>query len=192
MTDREELFDKLCTLIPDIDTRSRLYLILDKYEISKRETAVALLKTDRNEYLLQAFIVAKTVKGCTKRTLTYYATTVRFVFQYIGKTADDITTEDIRLYIAKRIYQDRVSKTTVGNEIRNLRSFFGYLYQEELLKQNPMFRIDTIKKEKTKKSAYKHCILWQIPKTPRFPSVPDPGLPSAALRSAPGTGLDKR
>ena len=154
MTDREELFDKLCTLIPDIDTRSRLYLILDKYEISKRETAVALLKTDRNEYLLQAFIVAKTVKGCTKRTLTYYATTVRFVFQYIGKTADDITTEDIRLYIAKRIYQDRVSKTTVGNEIRNLRSFFGYLYQEELLKQNPMFRIDTIKKEKTKKSAF--------------------------------------
>ena len=103
MTDREELFDKLCTLIPDIDTRSRLYLILDKYEISKRETAVALLKTDRNEYLLQSFIVAKTVKGCTKRTLTYYATTVRFVFQYIGKTADDITTEDIRLYIAKRI-----------------------------------------------------------------------------------------
>ena len=48
MTDREELFDKLCTLIPDIDTRSRLYLILDKYEISKRETAVALLKTETN------------------------------------------------------------------------------------------------------------------------------------------------
>lgn len=154
MTEREELFNDICLFISDEDVRNRLYIMLDKYEISKRETAVALLHEDRNEYLLKSFIVAKTVKGCTQRTLHHYKQTVVFFVNYIGKTIDDITTEDIRLYIAKRLYQDKVSKTTAGNEIRNLKSFFGYLYTEELIPKNPMLRIETIKKDKTKKEAF--------------------------------------
>lgn len=162
MTAREELFDKLCAMVPDINTRSKMYIILDKYEITKRETAIALLEADRNEYLLKSFIVAKTVKGCTNRTLKVYSDSIRFFLRYMGKTVDDITTEDVRLYTAKRIYQDRVSKTTAGNEIRYLRSFFGYLYSEELIKKNPMNRIETIKREKTKKEAFEDIELEKM------------------------------
>ena len=71
----------------------------------------------------------------------------------IGKTVDDITTEDIRYYMAIRLQRDKVSKTTIGNEIRNLGSFFGWLYAEEIIKKNPMAKIDRIKQEKTKKEA---------------------------------------
>ncbi|MFQ9112427.1 MAG: tyrosine-type recombinase/integrase [Butyribacter sp.] len=154
MTDREQLFNDLCVLISDDDLRNRIYIMLDKYEITQRETSIALLEEDRNEYLLKRFIVGKTVKGCTKRTLQFYKSSVSFIFGYIGKTVDDITTEDIRLYMAKRLYQDKVSKTTVGNEIRCLSSFFAYICAEELMPKNPMLRIDRIKKEKTKKEAF--------------------------------------
>lgn len=154
MTEREELFNDICLFISDEDVRNRLYIMLDKYEISKRETAVALLHEDRNEYLLKSFIVAKTVKGCTQRTLRCYKQTIMSFVNRIKKTIDDITTEDIRLYIAKRLYQDKVSKTTVGNEIRNLKSFFGYLHTEELILKNPMLRIESIKSDKIKKEAF--------------------------------------
>ena len=155
MTDREKLFNDICVLIQDDELRNRIYIMMDKYEITQRETSVALLEEDRNEYLLKTFIIGKTVKGCTKRTLRFYKNTISFVLRYIGKTVDDITTEDIRLYIAQRLYHDRVSKTTVGNEIRALSSFFGYIYNEEVIRKNPMLRIEKIKREKTKKEAIK-------------------------------------
>lgn len=154
MTDREQLFNDICMIIDDDDIKNRLYIMLDKYEINKRETRIALLQEDRNEYLLKNFIIAKTVKGCTKRTLNYYKTQLTESLKYIGKTVDDITTEDIRLYMAKRLYHDRVSKTTVGNEIRVIRSFFNYLQAEEIIVKNPMLKVDNIKKEKAKKEAF--------------------------------------
>lgn len=154
MTDREQLFDDICVLITDDDLRNRLYIMLDKYEITQRETGIALLQEDRNEYLLKKFIIGKTVKGCTKRTLQFYRYTINFVLNYIKKTVDDITSEDIRLYMAKRLYQDKVTKTSVGNEIRAMSSFFSYIFNEELIDKNPMQRIEKIKKEKTKKEAF--------------------------------------
>ena len=154
MTDREQLFDDICVLITDDDLRNRLYIMLDKYEITQRETGIALLQEDRNEYLLKKFIIGKTVKGCTKRTLQFYRYTINFVLNYIKKKVDDITSEEIRLYMAKRLYQDKVTKTSVGNEIRAMSSFFSYIFNEELIDKNPMQRIEKIKKEKTKKEAF--------------------------------------
>ena len=154
MTEREELYNEISMLVSDEDTRSRIYIILSRYEIQKRETAVALLQEDRNELLIKKFIVAKTVKGCTERTIECYRTQINTIIQKIGKTVDDITTDDIRLYTATRMYRDGVSKTTVGNEIRYLRSFFQFLAAEEIIQKNPMARIEEIKKEKTKKEAF--------------------------------------
>lgn len=154
MTDREILFNDICMLINDEDQRNRLYIMLDKYEITKRETSIALLEEDRNEYLINAFIMGKAVKGCTKRTLHAYQYKLDFIFQYIGKTIDDISTEDIRAYMAKRLYYDKVSKTTVSNEVRYLKSFFNYICTEEMISHNPMLRIESIKQEKYKKEAF--------------------------------------
>lgn len=63
MTDREKLFNDICVLIQDDELRNRIYIMMDKYEITRRETSVALLEEDRNEYLLKTFIIGKTVKG---------------------------------------------------------------------------------------------------------------------------------
>lgn len=159
MDGREELINNLCLYIqsktnePMLDIKNRLYMLMEPYEILPRTTEVAILKEDRNEYLLKNFIIAKDVKGCTKRTLEFYTINIKKILEIIGKTVDDITAEDIRYYIAIRLRRDKVSKTTAGNEIRSLSSFFGWLYAEEIIRQNPMTKVDRIKKEKTKKEA---------------------------------------
>lgn len=58
---------------------------------------------------------------------------------------DDITADDIRYYMTIRLRRDKVSKVTLGNEIRNASSFFTWLYTEKLLPRNPMAKIERIK-----------------------------------------------
>lgn len=138
------------------------YMMLNNVEITSRCTEIAQIEENRNEYLLKKFLIAKKVKGCTDRTLQFYGTSIKSILQRIGKTVDDITADDIRFYMAVRIRQDKVSKTTVGNETRNLGSFFTWLYLEEEIKRNPMSKVDRIKKEKVKKEALTELEIEQL------------------------------
>lgn len=139
--------------IDSTESKYDFYMLLNNVEITSRCTEIAQIEENRNEYLLKKFLIAKKVKGCTDRTLNYYGQSIQTILNKIGKTVDDITADDIRFYMAIRIRQDKVSKTTVGNEIRNFGSFFSWLYLEEEIRRNPMTKIDRIKIEKNKKEA---------------------------------------
>lgn len=141
-------------LVPDVsDAKAALYIITNKYEILSRSTELTVANGDRNEDLLGRFIISKTVKGCTERTLKAYQVSIKHILQAIGKTATEITADDIRLYMAIRKKRDGVTDITIGNEIRNLSSFFQWMTAEEYILKNPMNRIDRIKVRKTRKEA---------------------------------------
>lgn len=155
---REDLVNDLAMWAADTginirDAKSDFYILLDKYEITSRCTEIAEIHQDRNDILLKRFLVAKQVQGCTERTLLFYGTEIKKIIEVIGKTVDDVTADDIRLYMARRLRIDKVSKTTVGNETRCLSSFYNWLYTQEIIAKNPMFKVAKIKKEKTKKEA---------------------------------------
>lgn len=156
---RQEVIDKIMMCltnrgIDDTSISQDLIIILSDYEITARETAVAVRCEDKNKYFMQKFIIAKTVKGCSDRTLTLYKTEIWKILQNIGKPADEITADDIRLYLALRQKRDKVTKTTANNELRYLRSFFGYLQVEELITKNPVAKIERIKCDKIKRNAF--------------------------------------
>lgn len=125
---RQELFDKIKIALLNEhysnDTIDRIYVILSEYEVQSRCTEVAIVEEDRNMALIQKWLVAKMVKGCTERTVKLYKTEVSRIIGSIRKTVDDITADDIRLYTAIRTTRDKISKVTADNEIRYLRSFF--------------------------------------------------------------------
>ena len=155
---REELVNSICNYLmpiaPDLlEVKSMLYILTSDYEIFSRCTEVAELHQDRNEILLKRFLVAKKVKNCSERTLEFYGITIKKIFQEVGKTVDDITADDIRFYMAKRLVQDKVSEVTVGNEIRALSSFFTWATNEEIVQRNPMGKVEQIKTQKVKKEA---------------------------------------
>ena len=152
---REEIINKLAVWatsgIDDVrEAKCDLYLLLSDVEITSRHTKVFSVQEDRNEYLLKNFLLAKQVKGCTDKTLKSYARNIKITLKQIEKTADDITAEDIRCYIAFRL-KDKISKATIAGEIAILSSFFNWLYTEEIIKRNPMSKVDKIKTEKIKK-----------------------------------------
>ncbi len=156
---REEIINKLAVWatsgIDDVrEAKCDLYLLLSDVEITSRHTKVFSVQEDRNEYLLKNFLLAKQVKGCTDKTLKSYARNIKITLKQIGKTVDDITADDIRCYIAFRLRKNKVLKVTVAGEMAIFSSFFTWLYLEEIIKRNPMSKVDKIKTEKIKKKAF--------------------------------------
>lgn len=156
---RQELAEKItfmlkrCGVIED-GILNEILIILNDYEITIRETALAVRNEDKNMELLKRFIIAKTVKGCTERTIKLYGTELKKILESINKTVDEITADDIRLYLALRERRDGITKTTANNELRYMRSFFSWLHIEELIPRNPTAKLEAIKTAKRKKQAF--------------------------------------
>lgn len=142
--------------------KDRLTLTLDKYEITERETALAVCNEDKNKQFMMEFFIAKAAEGCTNRTLKFYRAELPKVLFRIGKTVDEITPDDVRLWIVQRTRRDGVTLTTVGNEFRVLSSFFTWLRKEELINRNPIDKVEHPKKRKVKKKAFSEIDLERI------------------------------
>ena len=136
------------------DLAEELTIILADYEITGRNTEIMVVDEDENTMLIKKFMTAKIVKGLSERTLKYYKDTIYFFLDRVQKNITEVTSDDIRLYIAIRRKRDCVTDTTAGNELRNLRSFYNWLYTEELIKTNPIAKVEPMKKAKTKKKAF--------------------------------------
>lgn len=156
--ERQNLINRICMhfseRVDDLEMlRSELYIILNDYEITNRCTELAETDQECLENVLKRFLVAKAVKGCSERTIQLYSMSVRKVFTEINKRVEDVTPDDIRLYMGLRLRRDGVSKVTVGNEIRSLSSFYAWATAEEIIQKNPMLRVHKIKKQKVRKEA---------------------------------------
>lgn len=97
---RQSLYESILLVLmnEEVDisrVKNGIYVALNGYEVQERTTEIALISQERNEQLMKRFLLAKTVKGCTPQTLEYYRSALKFVFDYIGKTVDDITSDDI-------------------------------------------------------------------------------------------------
>lgn len=156
---REDLIEQITSLLISKGcyqegVTEELTIILADYEVAKRSTEVMVVDEDENIMLVKKFITAKIVKGLSERTLKYYKDTIDFFLRRVQKNITEVTSDDIRLYIAIRKKRDHVTDTTAGNELRNLRSFYNWLYMEELIKTNPIAKVEPMKKAKTKKEAF--------------------------------------
>lgn len=59
---------------------------------------------------VEAFITAKRIEGCSEKTLAYYRKTIEAMISGIGKTAQQITTDELRKYLTNYQVQRGTSK----------------------------------------------------------------------------------
>jgi len=98
-----------------------------------------------NEEYLEMFLDAKTIEGCSERTIQYYRVTIKKMFESVTDIVRKITTEDMRTYLSEYQKRNNCSKVTVDNVRRNLSSFFSWLEEENHILKSPMKRIHKIK-----------------------------------------------
>ena len=111
---------------------------------------LALDKGDTTE----AFISAKRIEGCSEKTLSYYRKTIEAMLNGIGKSAQQITTDDLRKYLTNYQVQRRSSKVTIDNIRRILSSFFSWLEDEDFIVKSPVRRIHKVRTAKVIKDTY--------------------------------------
>lgn len=102
--------------------------------------------------LMNEFIDAKRIEGCSERTLKEYKISAsKLIDFYKDKTLRKITTDDIRNFLMSYQGINNCSNTTIDNHRRNLSSFFTWLEAENYVLKSPMIRIHKIKTKKTVK-----------------------------------------
>lgn len=103
---------------------------------------------------VDAFIAAKRIEGCSEKTLIYYRKTIEAMTAGIGKTPQQITTDDIRQYLTAYQVQRKSSKVTIDNIRRILATFYSWLEDEDYIVKSPVRRIHKVKTAKVIKDTY--------------------------------------
>ena len=107
-----------------------------------------------NEELLELFIAAKRVEGCSEKTVRYYRITIEKMLQTLNCPIVHIQTEDLRKYLSEYQQKSQCSKSNIDNIRRILSSFFSWLEDENYVLKSPVRRIHKIRTAKTVKETY--------------------------------------
>ena len=111
-------------------------------------------KAPDNTEILEEFLSAKRIEGCSEKSLNYYRKTITAALDSIGKGIKHITTDDLRAYLTVYQTEKKSSKVTMDNIRRILSSFFSWLEDEDYIIKSPVRRIHKVKTSKTIKETY--------------------------------------
>ena len=115
-----------------------------------------------NSELIDSFLSAKRVEGCSDKSMHYYRSTLNNAIRKIGKNIRHITTDDLRNYLNDYQQTSGATKVTVDNIRRILSSFFSWLEDEDYIVKSPVRRIHKVKVGKTVKETYSDEALEQM------------------------------
>lgn len=130
------------------EIKSAINYGLSEYEVTRIEDEDAH-NIESNLKFLEMFISAKRVEGCAESTLGYYEMVVNRMFEKVSGSVKNITTDDLRIYLADHQKEHNASKVTIDNIRRVLSSFFAWLEDEDYILKSPVRRIHKVKTAKT-------------------------------------------
>lgn len=110
--------------------------------------------TNDNPKLIDAFVSAKRIEGCSEKTLKYYRTTIETMVVSTDKGIRHIQTEDLRSYLTDYQSRNQSSRVTIDNIRRILSSFFSWLEDEDYILKSPVRRIHRVKTGTNIKETY--------------------------------------
>jgi len=123
---------------------------LSDYEVVENEQK----KEISEQNLVDLFLSAKRIEGCSEKSLKYYRSTITALIDTVGKGVKYIETEDIRSYLTDYQTRKQSSKVTIDNIRRILSSFFSWLEDEDYILKSPVRRIHKVKTGTSIKETY--------------------------------------
>ena len=120
------------------------------YEIVENENR----DTSAEKNLVELFLSAKRIEGCSEKSLRYYQATIDTMIEVVGKEIKNITTDDILTYLTEYRTRKGYSRVTIDNIRRILSSFFSWLEDEDYILKSPVRRIHKVKTASNIKETY--------------------------------------
>lgn len=155
---RDELISEVVQrMLPYLDNKQLVNLqnnlnqVLQRYDV---ELINGGNSENDNKELVEKFISAKRVEGCSEKTLKYYFATIDAMTCSLEKDVRIIQTEDLRKYLTDYQMQNGSSRVTIDNIRRILSSFFSWLEDEDYIIKSPVRRIHKVKTTSSIKETY--------------------------------------
>lgn len=142
MDTKIELYAAICGALARPDAMAAIWEILQGYNVTQTAAAASLPESIRQ------FIDAKRADGLSERTLKNYEITLRLFTEYVDKPPTQITTDDVRSWLAYLRTDRGLGKSSIQCYLNCLRSFFAWLTAEEKITRNPMLRIRSARIDK--------------------------------------------
>lgn len=148
------LLDKLIAQVPEVNQsvlRNVLEEVLCNYDVQPQQTALVIMSNIQNK--IEIYLACKKLDGLAESTLYNYKLHLTRFAKVVRKNIEDITTMDIRMYLAMYQEAKKIQNTSLGNEINILKSFFGWMVDQEYLIKNPSKAIKETKTPKRMRKA---------------------------------------
>lgn len=127
-----------------------LQYTLFNYEI----TGDIKAEEDDTQKLVESFLYAKRIEGCSEKTIKYYSATIEAMLVTVDKGVRHIHTDDLRAYLTNYQENHGSSRVTIDNIRRILSSFFSWLEDEDYILKSPVRRIHKVKTATNIKETY--------------------------------------
>lgn len=129
-------------------------LILALYKEDNENNKQELMCVDENTRILNTYFASLKIGGRSDKTLQKYALDIRLMLDFFGnKSVKDITTNELRYYLAWYKENRGVSNTTLEGMRTVFKTFFAWLEDEDYIHKSPMRKIAPIKKDTQKETA---------------------------------------
>jgi len=126
-----------------IGLQSELY----NYDIKIKETELTIINNNSNDKILKQFIISKRIEGCKDTSLKrYYSDINKFLLNF-DKSIKEISSNDIKFYLANYQLKREVSKVTLQNTLMSLSSFFNWSEDNNYILKSPCRKLKSIKQD---------------------------------------------
>ena len=158
---KNEIMQKMLSLLDNAQLE-QLSEVLDIAFFGVNVVSRERAEEDSNDKLIDSFISAKRIEGCSEKSLKYYQKTIANMLGTVGKQLKHIDTDDLRRYLTSYQEDNNSSRVTIDNIRRILSSFFSWLEEENYIMKSPIRRIHKIKTASTIKDTYTDEALEQM------------------------------
>ena len=134
-----------------VQLKQTLEQTLSRYDVNEVDGSV---EEENDRDLIEKFISAKRIEGCSEKSLKYYRATIEALVSAVGKNVKSVLTEDLRTYLTEYQNKHQSSRVTIDNIRRILSSFFPWLEDEDYIIKSPVRRIHKVKTTKNVKDTF--------------------------------------
>ena len=143
-------------MLPHLDNAQlqKLQEVLERSLYNCEISGKVTVAEDDSQKLIDSFVYAKRIEGCSGKTLKYYRTTIEAMTEAINKGVRHMQTDDLRAYLTEYQEKHGSSRVTIDNIRRILSSFFSWLEDEDHILKSPVRRIHKVKTATNIKETY--------------------------------------
>ncbi len=144
-----EFVSKLDGKISDEALRTvlqELQVFTSNYDISQRETHVVPYQSNVPD-CYRVYMVAKKIEGMSPESMKTYNFYLTDFFEHINRPFEQVTTNDIRIYLYETQKRTGVSNRTLDGKRLVINTFMDWCWKEGYIPNNPCASIKPIKFE---------------------------------------------